>query len=83
MRGAFRKELISGLSPLLSDWSTSITFLLITLSLVVSDKRQNKAVFSPVMFAVGKQLAKLVPCSSTDLKSGHLPKRNGERRMAS
>lgn len=39
--------------------------------------------FSPVMFAVGKQLAELVPCSTTDLKNGHLPERNGERWTAS
>ena len=35
-------------------------------------------VFSPVMSEVGKQLAKLIPCSVRDLKSRHLPKRGGE-----
>lgn len=34
-KGPFIKELISVLSPLLSDWRTSVMFLLITLSLVV------------------------------------------------
>lgn len=35
------------------------------------------------MFVVGKQLAKLVLFSSIVLKSGHLPRCNGERQMAS
>lgn len=33
--------------------------------------------FSPSMFAIGRQLAKLVACSSRDLRTGHFPKEDG------
>lgn len=79
--GVFIKELRSGLSPPLSDRSTTADNL-ISCGLTSPIRGEASAVFSPVSFAVGEQLARFAPCSSPGLKSRHLPKRNGERQMA-
>lgn len=79
--GVSLKELMSGLSPPLSDWSsTAINLSPCGLTSVTGGKAT--AVFSPVRFAVGEQLARFAPCSSTGPQSRHLLKRNGERQMA-